>query len=80
MNKSRDVLADVLTTPVHLNLDIPIWRGTQLGSNGVRHYSNPQHGGVMGLSLHQPLSHRPSCPHILSKEITEQNFSLGMEN
>ena len=52
MNKSRDVLADVLTTPVHLNLDIPIWRGTQLGSNGVRHYSNPQHGGVMGLSLH----------------------------
>jgi hypothetical protein len=49
----------VLTAPAHLNPDIFIWRGMQLGSNGIRHYSNTQHGGVMGLLLYQPLSHRP---------------------
>jgi hypothetical protein len=61
MNKKKKKgLANVLTAPAHLNPDIPIWRGAQLDSNGVRHYSNPQHGGVMGLSLYQPLGHRPS--------------------
>ena len=50
----------MLTAPAHLNLDIPIWREAQLRSNGVRQYSNPQHGGVMGLSLYQPLGHRPT--------------------
>ena len=41
MNKKKG-LVDMLTASAHLNSDIPIWRGTQLGSNGVYHYSNPQ--------------------------------------
>ena len=47
----------MLTASAHLNPDIPIWRGAQLGSNGVYHYSNPQHGRVMSFSLYQPLGH-----------------------
>ncbi len=60
MNKKKKGLANVLTAPAHLNLDILIWRGTQLDNNGVCHYSNPQHGRVMGLSLYQSLGHRPN--------------------
>ncbi len=55
--KKKKRLADMLTTPTHLNPDNPIWCVVQISSNEIRHYSNPQHGGVMGLLLHQLLSH-----------------------
>jgi hypothetical protein len=67
MNKKKKELADVLTALAHLNPDIHIWRGAQLGScNGVRHYSNPQHGGMMGLSLYQSLGYRPSWLRLIT--------------
>ena len=50
----------MLTVPAHLNPDILIWCRAQLSNNEICHYSNSQHGGVMGLSLYQPLGHRPN--------------------
>ena len=53
-------VTNVLTALVVLNPDITIRLGVQLDSNEIYHCSNPQHKKVMGLLLHQPLSHRPS--------------------